>query len=150
MKRFNDRALRLAGALVVMGVLVTGGAFALAGQGHEHGKHEHHDADKPTNLTGEVVDLRDCAKRCITSGGPVGLLVENTSDEQEHAHDGHDDQGHEDHRQVFLIIGNHKPLNSKLADHAAKRITVVGKVVERDGMKMIENVKIVSVGELAE
>lgn len=166
MKRSSKKAAWLAGAWVVMGVLATGGALVNAGQGQGHGQHEHHDADKPTTLTGEVVDLmcyldhgargkdhQDCAKRCIASGGPVGLLVQETSDGHghEHMHDDHDDDdGHEGHPQVFLIIGNHKPLNSKLADHAAKQITVVGKVVNRAGMKMIENVQIVSVGELAE
>ena len=162
MKRFSNKAVRLAGAWVVMGVLAAYGASAYAGQGH--GQHEHHDADKPTTLTGEVVDLmcyldhgargkghRDCAKRCITSGGPVGLLVDESDGRHEHMHDDHDDDdAHEGHRQVFLIIGNHKPLNSKLADHAAKRITVVGKVVERDGLRMIENAQIVSVGELVD
>jgi len=164
MKQFSSRAHRLVGVVIVIGVMVTGGALVYAGQGHGHGKHEHSGTDKPTTLTGEVVDLmcyldhgargkghRDCAKRCITSGGPVGLLVGNPSDEHMHDDDdSHDDKGHEDHHQVFLIIGNHKPLNDKLADHAAKQITVVGKVVDRDGMKMIENAQIVSVGELVE
>ncbi len=166
MERFSDRAPRLAGALVVIGVLATGGAFVYAGG--SHGKHEHDNADKPKTLTGEVVDLmcyldhgargkdhRDCAKRCITSGGPVGLLVDGPSGEHEQhgqrGQHGEHGEGHDEgQRQVYLIIGNHKPLNSKLADHAAKQITVAGKVVERDGMKMIENTQIVSVGKIVE
>jgi hypothetical protein len=88
------------------------------------------------SITGEVVDLMcyldhgakgdkhaACAKKCIESGGPVGIL---TADNQ-----------------VYLVIGDHKPLNEKLAPLAAKTITVKGKVVERGGIKMIENSEIV-------
>ncbi len=98
------------------------------------------DSSKPVvgekvTMTGEVVDLMcyldhgakgpdhaGCAKKCIKSGGPVGLLTE----------DG----------QVYLLIGSHAPANDELALHAADTITVVGKYVERDGMKMIENIQI--------
>jgi hypothetical protein len=86
-------------------------------------------------VKGEVVDLMcyldhgakgekhaECAQTCIKSGGPVGLL---TSDNQ-----------------LYLVIGEHKPMNDKLADYAAKTITLKGKVVERNGMKMIENAEI--------
>jgi hypothetical protein len=90
-------------------------------------------ADTKT-VTGEVVDLMcyldhgakgekhaGWAETCIKSGGPVGLLTK-------------DDR-------LYLIIGDHKPINDMLASHAAKTITVKGKVVERNGMKMIENVE---------
>lgn len=93
-------------------------------------------ADDAKTVKGEVVDLMcyldhgakgakhaSCAKMCIESGGPVGIL---TADNQ-----------------LYLIIGEHKPINDKLAPLAAKIITVKGKVVERDGMKMIENAEIV-------
>ena len=95
-------------------------------------------ADKAETKTikGEVVDLMcyldhgakgekhaGCAKDCIKSGGPVGLL---TSDNQ-----------------LYLVIGEHKPMNDKLAPLAAKTITLKGKVAERDGIKMIENAEIV-------
>jgi len=92
-------------------------------------------AAEATTIKGEVVDLMcyldhgakgekhaGCAETCIKSGGPVGIL---TSDNQ-----------------LYLIIGEHKPMNDKLAPLAAKTITVKGKVVERDGMKMIENAEI--------
>ncbi len=88
-------------------------------------------ADTQT-VKGEVVDLMcyldhgakgekhaSCAKKCIESGGPVGLL---TADNQ-----------------LYLVIGEHAPLNKKLAAFAAKTVSIKGKVVERDGMKMIEN-----------
>jgi hypothetical protein len=86
-------------------------------------------------IKGEVVDLmcyldhgakgeghKGCAKKCIESGGPVGLL---TADDQ-----------------LYLVIGEHKPMNKELAPYAAKTITLKGKVVERNGMKMIENAEI--------
>jgi hypothetical protein len=88
-------------------------------------------------LKGEVVDLmcyldhgakgekhKSCAAKCIKSGGPVGLLTP----------DG----------QVYLVIGEHKPINDQLADKAAETVTLKGKVVERGGMKMIENAEIES------
>jgi hypothetical protein len=86
-------------------------------------------------LKGEVVDLmcyldhgakgekhKGCATKCIQSGGPVGLLTP----------DG----------QVYLVIGDHKPINDQLADKAAETVTLKGKVVERGGMKMIENAEL--------
>jgi len=92
-------------------------------------------AQETTSVTGEVVDLMcyldhgakgathaSCAEKCIKSGGPVGLLTK-------------DDK-------LYLVIGNHKPLNDDLAALAAKTVTIKGKVVERNGMKMIENAEI--------
>jgi len=85
-------------------------------------------------IKGEVVDLmcyldhgakgdkhKGCAKTCIKGGGPVGLLSED---------------------QVYLVVGDHKPMNDELADKAGETITLTGKVVERHGMKMIENAQI--------
>ena len=98
--------------------------------------HEGHDekeaAGETKKITGEVVDMAcyvdhnatgekhaDCAKKCITSGLPVGLRT--------------------DDGKVYLLIGEHKPLNSELAQYAAKKITVEGKIASRDGVNMIEN-----------
>src|SRR5438128_2063374 len=96
---------------------------------------EKSDQKEAQTVTGEVVDLMcylpngakgekhaGCAKGCIKSGGPVALLTK-------------DDQ-------LYLIIGKHKPINDQLADLAAKTITVKGNVVERNGLKMIQNVEI--------
>jgi hypothetical protein len=82
-------------------------------------------------IKGEVVDLmcyldhgakgekhKGCAEKCIKSGGPVGLLSED---------------------QVYLVIGDHKPMNEELASKAGETVTLKGKVVEKHGMKMIEN-----------
>jgi hypothetical protein len=92
-------------------------------------------AAETKSVTGEVVDLMcyldhgakgekhaSCAEKCIKSGGPVGLLTK-------------DDQ-------LYLVIGEHQPMNDTLAPLAAKTVTLTGKVVERNGMKMIENAKL--------
>ena len=86
-------------------------------------------------IKGEVVDLmcyldhgakgekhKGCAAKCIKGGGPVGLL---TADDQ-----------------LYLVIGDHKPMNDELADKAAQTVTLKGKVVERNGVKMIENAEL--------
>jgi len=87
------------------------------------------------SLKGEVVDLmcyldhgakgekhKGCAEKCIKGGGPVGLLVGE---------------------QLYLVIGDHEAINDKLAAKAAQTITLKGKVVERNGMKMIEKAVVV-------
>jgi hypothetical protein len=92
-------------------------------------------APKPQTLKGEIVDLmcyidhgakgekhKGCAEKCIKGGGPVGLLVGD---------------------QLYLVVGDHQPMNEELAPKAAQTITLKGKVVERHGMKMIENAQIV-------
>jgi hypothetical protein len=86
------------------------------------------------SVTGEVVDLmcyldhgakgekhKGCAEKCIKGGGPVGLLS------------GED---------LYLVIGDHKPMNEELAPKAGQTVTLKGKVVEKHGMKMIENAEI--------
>jgi hypothetical protein len=44
---------------------------------------------------------------------------------------------------VYLLIGAHQPANEKLAQYAAKTITVKGKLVSRDGINLLENIEIV-------
>ncbi len=86
-------------------------------------------------IKGEVVDLmcyldhgakgekhKSCAEKCIKSGGPVGLLTPEG--------------------QLYLVIGEHQPMNDQLAPKAAQTVTLKGKVVERNGMKMIENAEL--------
>ena len=103
--------------------LITGSAIAQEGE---------KSSGQEVTVTGEVVDMScyidhgatgekhaACAKKCIASGLPVGIK----------ASDG----------KTYLVIGDHKPLNSELADDAAKTITVKGKLVSRDGINMIEN-----------
>jgi len=92
--------------------------------------------DGPMTLTGEIVDLMcylshgatgqdhaDCAKKCIAGGGPVGLLT------KEHG--------------LFLVVGSHKPINDKLAPLAAKNVTLKGKVVQKDGVKLLSSAVVV-------
>jgi hypothetical protein len=87
-------------------------------------------------VTGEVLDMAcyldhgahgekhaDCAKMCIASGLPVGIKSADGT--------------------VYLLIGDHKPANDKLAEYAAKTITVKGKFVSRDGINLLENIEIV-------
>ena len=89
-------------------------------------------AQEGTSITGEVVDLMcyldhgahgakhvGCAEKCIKGGGPVGIL---TADDK-----------------LYLVIGEHQPMNDTLAPLAGKTVTLTGKVVSRNGMNMIEN-----------
>ena len=92
-------------------------------------------AAQTQTIRGEVVDLmcyldhgakgekhKGCAEKCIKGGGPVGLLSGD---------------------QLYLVVGDHQPMNEELAPKAAQTVTLKGKVVERHGMKMIENAQIV-------
>ena len=92
-------------------------------------------AEATQEITGEVVDLmcyldhgahgekhRGCATTCIKKGGPVGLLSGD---------------------QLYLVVGDHQPLNDQLASKAAETVKMKGKVVERNGMKMLENAELV-------
>ncbi|HVT72492.1 MAG TPA: hypothetical protein VHD61_05100 [Lacunisphaera sp.] len=94
------------------------------------------EAKPQVTVTGEVLDMAcyldhgahgakhaDCAKTCISNGLPVGL---RTADGK-----------------TYLLIGDHMPANSELAKHAAETITVKGKLVERDGINLLENIEIV-------
>ena len=106
---------------------------------YAHGDEHSHKAEKKSNevtVTGEILDLAcyldhgargeghaKCAAKCIKSGLPVGIKAENGK--------------------TYLLIGEHKAINKTLAAHAAKTITIRGKLVGRDGIHMIENVEII-------
>jgi hypothetical protein len=124
----NGHLIRISVTAIALGVGLGLLAFRLGA--------EEKTAPKTTTITGEVVDLmcyldhgakgekhKGCATKCIKSGGPVGLL---TADDQ-----------------LYLVVGDHQPVNDKLADQAAQTVTLKGKVVERNGMKMIENAELV-------
>jgi hypothetical protein len=117
-------------ASVVVVALVAGLALSALRLGAEEKA-----AAKTETLKGEVVDLmcyldhgamgekhKGCASKCIKSGGPVGLLTA-------------------DHH-LYLVVGEHKTMNDVLADKAAQTVTLKGKVVERNGMRMIENAEL--------
>jgi hypothetical protein len=94
------------------------------------------EAEKTTTVKGEVLDMAcyldhgasgekhaGCAEKCISNGLPVGIK---------------DASG-----KVYLVIGDHKPLNSELAQYAGKEVTLKGKVATKDGITMLENAEIV-------
>ena len=111
--------------------VVVGGLFSVWSMQAEEQK-----AGNEVTVKGEVLDMAcyldhgahgekhaQCAATCISSGLPVGLK----------GTDG----------KTYLLIGDHKPLNSTLADQAGKTITVKGKLASRDGINMIENAEVV-------
>jgi len=90
---------------------------------------------KTEEIKGEVVDLmcyldhgakgekhKGCAEGCIKGGGPVGLLSGD---------------------QVYLVVGDHKPLNAELASKAGQEVTLKGQIATRSGMKMIQKAELV-------
>jgi hypothetical protein len=123
----NGLVIKVSVAVVVLGAVLALPALRLSAQEKAEAKTQ--------TIKGEVVDLmcyldhgakgekhKGCATKCIKSGGPVGLL---TADDQ-----------------LYLVVGDHKPMNDELADKAAQVVTLKGKVVERNGMKMIENAEL--------
>jgi hypothetical protein len=111
-------------------------AAVIAHEGEDHGADMKASANaKEITVKGEVLDMvcyidhnatgakhADCAKKCINDGLPVGIKGEDGK--------------------TYLLVGEHKPLNSELAKYAAQTITVKGKYVSRDGFNMIENVEV--------
>jgi hypothetical protein len=93
---------------------------------------EEHAAAGEQALTGEVVDVlcylshgkeglgkghAECAKKCIKGGLPVAIKVGD---------------------QLYLAsMADHTAANQKLAGLAAQSVTVHGKVMERDGQRLI-------------
>ncbi|PYK13453.1 MAG: hypothetical protein DME65_01895 [Verrucomicrobia bacterium] len=102
-------------------------------QEHEHGS----DDASAKEVTGEVVDMmcyvdhnavgekhgQSCGAKCIKGGGPVGIVSDG---------------------KAYLVVGEHKPINDQLAEYCGKSITVKGKLAERGGIAMLENVEIVN------
>jgi hypothetical protein len=93
--------------------------------------------DSSASVTGEILDMvcytdhgahgeghAACAQKCIASGLPVGIKS---------SLDG----------KVYLVIGEHKPMNDVLAPFGGKTVTLKGKIVSRDGVNMIENAELV-------
>ena len=116
-----------------MGTLVA----AAVGWAHaEHGDGSAEEAAENTpaeqTLTGEVVDVvcylghgaeglgkghASCAKKCIESGLPVALKVGDTL--------------------YLAAMDSHDPANKTLVAYAGERVTVQGKVMERDGQHLV-------------
>jgi hypothetical protein len=103
-------------------LLLAGSAYA----------HEGHDKQHATEkLTGEVVDITcyvdhggkgekhaACAQKCITNGMPVGIVAEG--------------------KLYAVILSSHESPNAKLAPYAGKLVTITGKRIEKDGMRIID------------
>jgi hypothetical protein len=113
-------------------VAAAGLIVAWSVQAEEH----KHDAGSEVTVKGEVLDMAcyldhgahgekhaQCAATCIESGLPVGIKGEDGK--------------------TYLLIGDHKPLNKTLAEHAGKTITVKGKLSTRDGINMISSAEVV-------
>jgi hypothetical protein len=97
-------------------------ATAGAHEGHEH---------KSEKLTGEVIDMTcyldhgatgpkhaECARKCIESGLPVGLLVNG--------------------KVYNVIISSHEAPNAKLAPYAGQMVTITGKTIVKNGTRAID------------
>jgi hypothetical protein len=133
---FNSTANRPSVLTAAVAISFTAAmAFAPLAFAAEEKAKEGADAAASKEVTGEVVDMMcymdhgakgekhaACAAKCIKSGGPVGIAAEG---------------------KTYLIVGDHKPMNDQLAEHAGKTITVKGKIAEKDGISMIENAEIV-------
>ena len=128
---------RTMGWVVLAGLMTATGVSAWA-----HSEHEEHGASAESAsaapaaaeqvLTGEVVDVfcylshgeeglgakhAGCAKKCIKGGLPVAIKVGD---------------------QLYLAsMADHTAANERLADLAAKQVTVRGQVMERDGQHLI-------------
>ena len=100
----------------------------------ESGK-EKLDATSEKTVTGEIVDLMcytdhsasgekhaSCAAKCIKDGGPVGIVSDG---------------------KVYLVVGDHKPMNDQLSEYAGKTVTLKGKLASKGGLAMLENAEIV-------
>jgi len=122
----------VATAVAIMGASLIAAWTVRAQEGHKHAD----EGKESVTVKGEVLDMAcyldhgahgekhaDCAKTCIESGLPVGIKGEDGK--------------------TYLLIGEHKPMNKELAEYAAKTITVKGKLVQRDGIRMIANAEVV-------
>ena len=140
----NSKWLKVGTAVAMAAVVAVAGITSSDADHHKKEKKEHevYKSDGPVTLKGEVVDLMcyldhgakgpghaGCAEKCIKpkanggKGGPVGLLTDDGS--------------------VYLVIGEHEPINDKLAPVAAQTVELRGKLVKRGGMAMLANSKII-------
>jgi len=113
-------------------LISTGSAWAHEGHMDETKEQVAENTGAEQTLTGEVVDVfcylshgkeglgkdhAGCAKKCIQNGLPVAIKVGD---------------------QLYLAaMDTHDPANKMLADLAGERVTVHGKVLERDGQHLV-------------
>ncbi|HEY4281716.1 MAG TPA: hypothetical protein VGM62_01545 [Chthoniobacterales bacterium] len=126
--------------LAVVGIFIVALSFSPLAVAHEHeqtdGAKEKLSADASKEVTGEIVDMMcyadhnamgekhggSCGSTCIKNGGPVGIVSSG---------------------KAYLVVGEHKPINDQLAEYCGKTITLKGKLAERGGIALLENVEIV-------
>jgi len=131
---FTDGTSKLVKFTVAVGFSAAIALSPLAFAAEEPGK-EKQDAAAEKTVTGEIVDLMcyadhaasgekhaSCAAKCIKDGGPVGILSEG---------------------KVYLVVGEHKPMNDQLSEFAGKTVTLKGKLANKGGIAMLENTEIV-------
>jgi len=131
---FTDGTSKLVKFTVAVGFSAAITLSPLAFAAEEPGK-EKQDAAAEKTVTGEIVDLMcyadhaasgekhaSCAAKCIKDGGPVGILSEG---------------------KVYLVVGEHKPMNDQLSEFAGKTVTLKGKLANKGGIAMLENTEIV-------
>src|SRR5262245_29867020 len=110
--------------------LITAIALSLAAA--TAGAHEgHHGKASATKLTGEVIDITcyidhdsagpkhaACARKCLESGLPVGLLVNG--------------------KIYTVVMSSHESASAKLAPYAGQRVIMTGKTIEKNGLRAID------------
>ena len=126
----TSTVLKASVAIVFSAALMTA-PIAMA---HEHEK-ESLAAAADKTVTGEIVDVMcyvdhgamgdkhaACSAKCIEGGGPVGIVSDG---------------------KLYIVVGDHKPMNGELAEYAGKTITLKGKMASNGGITMLENAEIV-------
>lgn len=124
--------------VLVFAMLLSFGALKAVADQHEHMGHEMHgEANEEVVLVGEVVDLycymkhpsmgqglehAKCAKSCIRKGLPIGFLSNG---------------------EAYVIIGKeHESAKDLVVDFAGIQSRLTGMLIEHDGVKAIEFIKI--------
>ena len=69
-----------------------------------------------------AINTPSCSAKCIEGGGPVGIVSDG---------------------KLYIVVGDHKPMNGELAEYAGKTITLKGKMASNGGITMLENAEIV-------
>lgn len=93
-------------------------------------------AAEEVTVKGELVDLvcyidhaaqgekhMKCGRTCINAGLPPGLKGEDGK--------------------LYMLVGEHKPLNKEAAKYADKKVTVKGKLVSAEGYHLLEDAEII-------
>ncbi len=118
--------------LVAMSQVVLLSTVVLAHEGH------HAKSSAGEQLTGEVVDITcyvdhqskgdkhsACAQKCITAGNPVGIVAGG---------------------KLYVVVqDNHDSPNAKLAPLDGQLVTITGKQLLKDGMRVVAMESVVAV-----